>query len=391
MKSFCWTLFLFIGASLIISIVIFVSLHNEKSSDKILNNEELFELSIIHINDFHSRFEETNELSLQCQEYEKCIGGFARMKNVIDQLKANRKNAILLNAGDNFQGTSWYSLFRYNVTSHMLNFIDADATTIGTHDFTHGVNGLVPFLKILNSPVVVCNIDDRHEPSIQNLYQKSVIVTRNGRKIGIIGVILQETRDIANTDNINFKNEADSIRDESTNLRQKGVNIIVVLSHCGLERDRQIALETGDFVDIIVGGHSHHFLYTTFDKSSPGPDIPIGPYPIVVTPKSGNNRKVLIVQASAFTKYVGDLKVYFNSLGHVKYYEGNPIFLSSNVERDPDILHELIPWREEINRLSQRVVGYSKVNLMNIGCRRSECVLGSFLADACRWNTIQSS
>lgn len=369
-----------------LTITVLVLLHNDHDDSQNKpngdENEELFELSIIHINDFHARFEEINEQALPCREGETCIGGLARMATVVNGLKLRRKNSIFLNAGDNFQGTFWYSLLRYNVTATFLNQLPADAITLGNHEFAHRVKGLAPFLVMLDSPVVVANIDDRHEPMLTKLYEKSIIIERSGRKIGIIGVILRETSEIANTDNLRFMNEAIAIRDASTKLRLKGVNIILVLSHCGLERDREIAFETGDFVDIIVGGHSHSFLYTSSDKSSPGPDTPVGSYPIVVTPKSGNDRKVLIVQASAFTKYVGDLTVYFNAAGHVKYYEGNPIFVNHDVEKDPKIEHALIPWREEVNRLGQRVVGHSDVNLMNEGCRHGECGLGNFAADA---------
>lgn len=384
MKFFGWFLTILGSLTFVITVtVLVVALADETSAlQEDSGSEVLFQLSIIHINDFHARFEETNEQSLPCREGQTCIGGFARMKTVVDQLRSKRKNAIFLNAGDSFQGTFWYNLLRYNVTSHFLNMLPTDATTLGNHEFAHRVEGLVPFIRMLKSPVVVANIDDLHEPSIRNLYQRSTVVEREGRKIGIIGVILRETGEIANTDQLRFTNEAKAIRVEATLLRSKGVNIIVVLSHCGLERDREIAVETGDFVDVIVGGHSHDFLYTSMDKTSPGPDEPVGPYPIVVTPRSGNDRKVLIVQASSFTKYVGDLTVYFNAAGHVKYYDGNPIFLGADVAKDSRIVAALIPWREEVNRLGQRAVGNSNVSLMNDECRHGECALGSFAADA---------
>ena len=125
--------------------------------------------------------------------------------------------------------------------------------------------------------------------------------------------MLREVSEIANVDKLKFTNEIDAIRNESTMLRQKGANIIIVLSHCGLDRDRVIAHECGDYVDVIVGGHSHSFLFTPANVAAARVnDRPDGPYPFVLTPKSGKDRKVLIVHASAFTKYVGDLRVYFN-------------------------------------------------------------------------------
>lgn len=75
------------------------------------------------------RFEETNESSTGCKTGEKCIGGYARAVTLIKQLMESRKhtNPIYLNAGDNFQGTIWYSVGRWNVTSHFLNLLKADA------------------------------------------------------------------------------------------------------------------------------------------------------------------------------------------------------------------------------------------------------------------------
>ena len=343
---------------------------------------DLFELTIIHINDFHARFEETNERSFPCRADNICIGGLARTKTIVDRLRAKHKNTIFLNAGDNFQGSFWYNLLRYNVTSYFLNMFKADATVIGNHEFAHRVGGLIPFMKMLKSPIVVANLNDDHEPQIQGLYKKSIIVERKGKKIGIIGVIFRETGDVANVGNLKFTDEIIAIQEEATILRKQGVNIIIVLSHCGLERDRKIAMETGNYVDVIVGGHSHSFLYTKTDSITPGPDNPVGPYPIVITPKTNTDRKVLIVQASAFTKYVGALTVYFNAQGHVKYYDGRPIFLSHDVLKDPKIEKELIPWRESVDRLGNRLIGNTNVNLLNEGCRHGECLLGNFATDS---------
>lgn len=372
--------FLSLATALLVLIIASSNINGSKS----IANHELFELSIIHISDFHARFDEVNEKALPCSPSDVCIGGYARVKTVVDYLKTNRRNSIYLNAGDNFQGTFWYNLLRHKVTSHFLNLLPADAITIGNHEFAHQLNGLIPFLRDLKSPVIVANIDDSHPETanIRSLYQKSIILERSGRKIGLIGVILRETADIANTGKLRFTNEIDSIRNESTRLRQQGVNIIIVLSHCGLERDREIARETGDIVDVIVGGHSHTFLYTPKDNVYPSGEIPSGPYPIIVTPRSSvDDRKVLIVHAGAFTKYVGDLRVYFNAAGDVKYYDGNPIFLGVNIEKDPEMERELIPWRDEVNRKGHRKIGCAQVNLMHKVCRHGECALGSFAAD----------
>jgi 5'-nucleotidase len=162
-----------------------------------------------------------------------------------------------------------------------------------------------------------------------------------------------------------------------------GVNIIIVLSHSGFERDKIIAEECGDYVDVIVGGHSHSFLYTPCGAAAVNVhDIPVASYPLVLTPKSGRERKVLVVHASAFTKYVGDLRVYFNAAGYVKYYDGNPIYLSNEIQKDPVIDAELVPWRNEVLRLGERIVGNTSVDLIHTECRHGECRLGNLVADA---------
>ena len=58
-----------------------------------------------------------------------------------------------------------------------------------------------------------------------------------------------------------FSNEALAVKEEAARLKAEGVNIIVVLSHCGVDRDREIATLGGPDIDIIVGGHSHSFLF----------------------------------------------------------------------------------------------------------------------------------
>lgn len=91
--------------------------------------QELFPLSIIHVNDFHARFEETNYFEMTCnpEAGDVCIGGYARMVTAVNHFLQTRENPVYLNAGDNFQGTLWYNVFRWNVTSTFLNMLPADA------------------------------------------------------------------------------------------------------------------------------------------------------------------------------------------------------------------------------------------------------------------------
>lgn len=123
---------------------------------------------------------------------------------------------------------------------------------------------------------------------------------------------------------------------EAEQLQRAGVNIILVLSHCGIDADLEIARsrDAGSKVDVIIGAHSHTFMYT---GDPPGPDTPEYDYPTVV--EHNNGHKVLVVQASSFAKYVGDLTVYFNQNGEAMRWIGQPIFLSSQVEPGMESTH----------------------------------------------------
>uniref|UniRef100_A0A336KUY8 apyrase n=1 Tax=Culicoides sonorensis TaxID=179676 RepID=A0A336KUY8_CULSO len=342
-------------------------------------DEDLFPLAIIHINDFHARFEETNLMSNTCKPGEKCIGGYARTVTVVKQLKEKLKdkNPIYLNAGDSFQGTLWYNFLKWNVVSHFLNLLKADAMTIGNHEFDDGIAGVVPFLEDIQSPMIVANIDSSDEPTFQGHYNHSLVIDKNGTKIGIIGVVLQSYDVLSKTEKLKFLDEVETVKAEAEKLNEAGVKIIIVLSHSGLEMDRKIAKEGGPLIDVIVGGHSHTFLYT---GPPPGEDIPVDVYPVVEEQPDG--RKVYIVQASAFTKYVGELTAWFDQAGNIVRTEGNPIYLSNDIIPDPEIMEELKPYKEQVDAIGNKVHGESRVLLEKPPCVRGECSLGNFVTDS---------
>jgi 5'-nucleotidase len=296
---------------------------------------------------------------------------------MVKQLNNTNLNPIYLNAGDNFQGTIWYNTGRWNVTNQFLNILPADAQTIGNHDFDHGIEGVVPFLRNQITPTLLANIDDTDEPTIQGEYKKSMIIERSGEKIGIIGVILRTTNTIAKTGNLKFLNEAQSVKAEAEVLKTQGVNKIIVISHCGLDRDREIARDGGPDIDVIVGGHSHSLLF----NGNPPLDNPAASYPVLVVQEE-TNHTVLIVQASAYTKYVGNITLWFDGNGIVQNWEGNPVFLGNKVQQDTDVVRALTPWKEIIDQFAQRVVGKVYFDVSSSGCYQSDCLMGSLQADS---------
>ncbi|XP_053669231.1 apyrase-like [Anopheles marshallii] len=345
---------------------------------------KLFPLTIVHMNDLHARFAETSERSSKCKasEGDTCIAGIARVFHTVQTLRKRHPNPLFFNVGDNYQGTIWYNYHRWKVVARFIKLLHPEAMTLGNHEFDDGLKGLIPYLEALASmkiPTVATNLIRSKEPF--PALPPSVILNRNGRSIGIIGVIADKTHELSNTESITFSDSVAAVRTESEALKQRGVNIIVVLSHCGLEVDKQIAQEAGDHVDVIVGGHSHSFL---FPNASSKPynklDKILGDYPVVVHNKNG--RKILIVQAYAYGKYVGRLTTYFNAQGEVEYWDGFPVYLSNRIPQSRAALKILEPYRRQVEAYGATKIAETKIDLVQDTCRLRECNLGCLVADA---------
>uniref|UniRef100_A0A1B0GG38 apyrase n=1 Tax=Glossina morsitans morsitans TaxID=37546 RepID=A0A1B0GG38_GLOMM len=346
--------------------------------------DDLYPLTIMHTNDFHARFEETNVKGNPCKSGEKCIGGLARVlhtiKKIIKEQEKKNIESLYINAGDNFQGTIWYNIGRWNVTSELMNIQPPDVMVLGNHEFDHGIDGLLPFLNNMDkTEIVVANMDARDEPQVAKKIKPFTIIKKKYRNIGVIGVVVEEVPDLANTGKLKFRNESEAILEAARNLKKKdpSVNIIIVVSHVGFDVDKIIAERTGSEVDIIVGGHSHTVLYT---GTPPGPEKPEDNYPYVYNHPSGN--KVLVVQAVCHAKYVGNLTVFFDKKGKVVTYEGAPIYMDTKVEQDKDVLEAMKPWRKLIDEKTKLVVGRTNVDLPRDICRSEECALGNLYTDS---------
>ncbi|XP_035453240.2 apyrase-like isoform X2 [Spodoptera frugiperda] len=337
-----------------------------------------YDLTILHYNDFHARFMETSPAGTICNpNADPCIGGFARLATLVRERQAAESNSLLLNAGDSFQGTIWYNIGRWNVTQDFMNMLDHDAHVLGNHEFDNGIEEVVPYLEHLDSKVVTANIIDDLEPTMHGLYEKSIIVTKNNRRIGIIGVIIATTNTLASTGKLRFTDEVQAVREEAEKLNAQGVDIIIVLSHCGLDIDREIAMHAGPHIDIIVGGHSHTLLFNGDAPENSG-FTPLGPYPVVVEQAS---RKVLIVQAAAHTQYLGEIKLTFDDNGHLLRWAGNPHYIGNDVVQAPDVLEKIDYYLPRIQEEASKVVGSSLVHLSS-DCACSECNLGNLICDA---------
>lgn len=352
------------------------------------NNDGL-EFIILHNNDMHARFEETGKDSIECSPEDRaanqCYGGFARTATVIKDFRAKAKApggtpVVYLNAGDTFSGTTWHTVFKENITTAFLNALEPEAMALGNHEFDEGVIGLLPLIEHAKFPVLAANLNLSKTPELAaeaNLVN-STIITINGTRVGIVGYLTPDTKFLNRHNDVEYIPEVEGINLETAKLRAEGINIIIALGHSGFETDKDIALRCPD-VDVVVGGHSNTFLYT---GTPPDSDVPKGLYPVIIRQPSG--KEVPVVQAYAFTKYMGNLKLKFDSNGDLIQHSGNPILLDHTIPQDQDILDLLEKYRPGITEAMNSVLGVSKVKLdgSRPACRKKECNFGNMITDA---------
>uniref|UniRef100_A0A182VXJ9 Apyrase n=1 Tax=Anopheles minimus TaxID=112268 RepID=A0A182VXJ9_9DIPT len=343
------------------------------------------ELIILHNNDMHARFEQTGAYSNDCQPSDvannRCYGGFARVAHKVREYRAMEASGglpvLYLNAGDTYTGTPWFSVYKDNITAAFLNMLKPDAISLGNHEFDLGVEGLVPFLQEVDFPVLVTNLDLSKTPEMQTTksLQRSVVFTKAGQRIGVIGYLTPETKQLAPINTVTFLDEIESINKEAAALKEQGVHILIALGHSGLERDKEIAARCPD-VDLVIGGHSHTFLYS---GSAPDVEEPAGQYPVMV--KNAAGKEVPVVQAYAYTKYLGYLHLLFDEAGNLIELDGSPMLLNGTVQRDSDVLQLLEFYRPGILALDEKI-GQSHVFLDSSRCRFEECNIGNMIADS---------
>lgn len=146
-----------------------------------------FPLTILHTNDVHARFVSFNDRQRPCEKADldsnKCYGGAARRMTALKKFRKEDPNVLTLDAGDQFQGTLWYTALKWQPIAEYMNIMNYDVMAFGNHEFDDGLSGLEPFVRNLSTPIVNSNIEDLGSP-LKDLYQTKIIKEIGGQKIG---------------------------------------------------------------------------------------------------------------------------------------------------------------------------------------------------------------
>jgi 5'-nucleotidase len=257
-------------------------------------------ITILHTNDVHSHIDPFGPDDGRNANK----GGIARRATLIESIRKENSNTLLLDAGDIFQGTPYFNYYGGELEFKLMSMLKYDLATIGNHDFDNGIDGLFTQLPHAKFDFVSANYDFSN--TVMNTHVKPYkIFIKDGIKIGVFGlgidldglVIKKLYKETKYLDPIEIAQDMSRILKE-----EQHCDLVICLSHIGynyrnnIEKasDLKLARATKD-IDLIIGGHTHTFLRKpTIEKNVLG-------------------ENVLINQVGCYGLYLGRIDFYFDS------------------------------------------------------------------------------
>ncbi len=299
-------------------------------------------------------------------------GGVARVKTVIDLIKEKHKDVpvFYFDSGDAFQGAPQFSLYKGELEMRSLRFLGIDAMVIGNHEFDNGSEGLVKaYKKSGGFPLLVSNylFEWENHKGLMDITLPYIILNRGHLKIGVVGIgndsSLNSAYIIGGGLGFNVIDPVEAAK-KYVGLIRASVDMVVILSHQGLDGDYRLAEEVPG-VDIIMGGHHH---------------VVLDPVKVV---RGVDGRNVLVVHSGADFKVVGELEVAVKER-KVVWYNYRTHAVTDKVPEDGNMLNMLRPYMEGL-KYSQdlnKVVGRAVSVLKRLDPSGGDSPLGNVVTNA---------
>lgn len=261
-------------------------------------NSKQKRITILHTNDTHSQIE---PFELNHYRYPN-KAGIARRATLIESIRKENENTLLLDAGDIFQGTPYFNYFGGELEFKLMSMLQYDLATLGNHDFDNGIDGFYKQLPKANFDFVSANYDFTNTV-LDTVVKPYKVFVKAGIRIGIFGLGIK----LEGLVNKNLYKETQyldpvEIATDFTRIlkEEEHCDLIICLSHLGYNykdeskiSDLKLAKKTKN-IDLIIGGHTHTFLTK----------------PTVV--RNVNNKNVLVNQVGAYGVNLGKIDFYFD-------------------------------------------------------------------------------
>lgn len=227
------------------------------------SNPKKTKLTILHTNDMHSRIEPFPA----SDKHNGGKGGFVRIHSLVNQIRQEEENVLLLDSGDVFQGTAYFNMYGGELEYKLMSMMKYDVGTIGNHEFDNGLENIRNQMQHLNFPLVSANYDFS-KTVLEGMIPSYTILERGKKKIGIfgLGVYLNGLVDKNSYGNTIYLNPTDKANEIAHYLKfDKKCDLVICLSHLGYKYKNNLVSDISMVknlknVDIILGGHTHTFL-----------------------------------------------------------------------------------------------------------------------------------
>jgi 5'-nucleotidase len=237
-------------------------------------------ITILHTNDVHSHIDPFPADDPRNPN----MGGAARRSTLIESIRQENPNVLLLDAGDIFQGTPYFNYYGGELEFKLMSMMRYDLSTIGNHDFDNGVDGLAAQMPHASFEFVSANYDFKNTP-MDGFVKPFKIFNKNGIKIGVfgLGIELQGLVDKKMYKETVWHNPVETAQDMVRILKKENkCDLVICLSHLGYKYSKEDSDKISDLklaeltkdIDLIIGGHTHTFLNKpTIAKNLDGKEV----------------------------------------------------------------------------------------------------------------------
>ena len=352
------------------------------------------EVDVMFTHDTHSHLDSfTTNVDGELQE----VGGFARIKTLINEQKKENPNTLILDGGDFSMGTLIQTVYDTQAAElRMLGYLGYDVTTLGNHEFDYRSKGLANMLKAAKASgetipdLVVCNVDwdgmkkaglSKGQKQIQSGFETYgvkdyVVIQKGDTKIAVTGAFGKDSLECAPTCELLFKDPVEAVKDTVEKIKKKEkVDMIVCVSHCGTwedenkSEDELLAKNVKD-IDLIISGHTHSELKEPIQHEN-----------------------TYIVSCGEYGKNIGSLSMKQNSKGRwdLSSYELIPV--SENIQPDMETQNRIDELMDTVDTNYLADFGYTRDcvlaqndiefnSLEELYSKHEESNLGQIIADS---------
>lgn len=352
------------------------------------------EVDVMFTHDTHSHLDSfTTNVDGELQK----VGGFSRIKTLINEQKKENPNTLILDGGDFSMGTLIQTVYDTQAAElRMLGYLGYDVTTLGNHEFDYRSKGLANMLKAAKSSgetipeLVVCNVDwdgmkkaglSKGQKQIQSGFETYgvkdyVVIQKGDTKIAVTGVFGKDSLECAPTCELLFKDPVEAVKDTVEKIKKKEkVDMVVCVSHCGTwegenkSEDELLAKNVKD-IDLIISGHTHSELKEPIQHEN-----------------------TYIVSCGEYGKNIGSLSMKQNSKGRwdLSSYELIPV--SENIQPDIETQNRIDELMDTVDTNYLADFGYTREEVLaendvefnsleEMGTMHEELNLGDIISDA---------